>query len=236
MVVVLLACVSEEEAVVPSAWEYSPDTPAVTLLSLEELETAAGDVVATLVGSDPRSPPDSHAILAEHVDDTCPEMEHNGPQVVTAGDCTTEDGWTWYGTGIYSIIENQDIQVKDIDAYHREWRYSHGNTRVIGPEGQTTDLLGMSWYRDWDDDGTRAITVEMWGQFWTDDEELEDPWFTRSLGSELSVDMRVGRDSVWGTWSGGFSRLDSTIWAFTLEDLAVDDTDGCTEQIGRAHV
>lgn len=227
----LSGCASEAEVPLEaSAWTWSDTLPDGEPLTTAELEAAAAEVVATLIETSPRDPPEAHRTLTAHMDETCPETEQNGPQLATAGDCTTADGWSWYGVGVYSIFENQQVLLKDIDSFHREWQYSHGNNRVIGPDGQTTNLLGMSWYRDWDDEGTRAITVELWGQFWTDDPQLDDPWFTTAIGSELDVDLRVEGGGVTGTWTGGFSRLDGSVWAFTF-DLAVD-SGTCVEPTG----
>lgn len=221
---VLFACVpAAEPEGAPSAWRYTPEPADVTSLSTTELEGAIEAVVDTLMAIDPRTAPDAFDEAMLHVGGACPQTEVTGPQTVVAGDCTTNAGWTWLGVGAVSHMQNFRVELGEIDEFHYVWDYCVGNAQVFSAAtGERYEMLGMSWYRDYEADTGRALAIELWGEFQVYDvPRFEDTWIARDLGVEMYVELAELEGGWEGTWTAGVSRLDGTVWAFSFDDLAV---------------
>lgn len=221
----------------PTPWTWAPDDgPVATPLDATQLGDAVDEAIAAVRTVRARSVQDAFEEALRNVDATCPERESNGTQTGVSGDCTTDDGWSWYGVGMVSRLRGR-IVLGDIDAVHRVWDFSTGNLRAEGPDGERYDFLGYSWYRDWDDDdGDRAITVELWGEIAvTGVDEYAGSWMTEGWAAEMYVDLRVRSDGTEGTWTVGISRLDGLAWAFRFDDIAFS-TACAAEPVGTVYV
>ncbi len=227
-----LACAPAEETPPrPSAWSWQPPPDERVLLTPAELEVALDETIAATRALRPRTVTDAFDAAMTHREEGCPAYETNGPQTAVAGDCTTADGWAWYGVGQLSHIEDFHIVLGEIDAWHRVWDYSTGNVRVVGPDARY-ELLGYSWYRDYDTDaGARAIRGELWGEFEVEgDGAFADGWIARDRGVELYVDL-VEAEGGWdGTWTVGVSRLDGVAWAYVYDFALSSAAGGCTAE------
>ncbi|MES2643480.1 MAG: hypothetical protein V4850_28610 [Myxococcota bacterium] len=235
VLLVLSACAdppgpAPEQPRPPSAWTYTPEADPAPPLTVAELEQGLDEVVDALVTTRPTTVTDLFDEAMTHRGDDCPASEENGAQTMVAGDCTTDDGWSWYGVGAVSHLRNFHVVLGEIDNFHYVWHFSTGNVQVIAADGRVRyELLGTTWYRDYEGDTGRALSIELWGEFQgIGTPTFDDTWIVEDRAVELYVELQTVSGGWEGTWSAGMSRLPGVVWAFSFGELAVSAA--CAEE------